>query len=138
MASQESDRGVAVAMGVAVLAGIVLSLVTSNTGDWRFFTWLFLAFSLFLAAMSFYYAAVGRSVIGQLPSDPSALRRLRNLAVLVLIAVAVVLFIQLGSAITGSWESTDGMFIGLYVGLGILFVGRLLKIRRIESAPQSA
>lgn len=120
-------------MAVAILLGLAVSALTTEISKWTVFSWLFAAVSLVLAAISLYYAATNRSVVGKLPTDPKGLQRIHNFAVFGLAAMALVLIIQVGSALTGSWGNTDGMFLGIYSALAILFFGRLVRIRQMQS-----
>lgn len=129
MASGNLDRGIATAMGIAPLAGILLSALTTDTSEWTGFTWLFVAVCLVLSAVTFYYAFKGRSVVGALPTEPDKLQRLKVLQLVALGFMAFIVILEIGSALTGSWGPTDGMFLGIYASLTILFVGRLRAIQ---------
>lgn len=133
MAAHASDRPIAIGMGVAALAGVLLSLLTSEVSQWTVFTWFFAAVSLIVSGLSFFYAFTGRSVIGQLPAEPERLARLRTLSLIALAAMVFVIILEIGGAITGSWSSSDWMFIGIYTAIGIMFIGRLAAIRKLES-----
>lgn len=129
MASGRSDRGIAIAMGMAPLVGILLSAFTTDTSEWTGFTWFFVAVCLVISVLAFFYAFTGRSVIGKLPTDPSALQRVKSLTFVVLGLMALIVIFELGAALTGSWGPTDGMFLGVYASLTIMFVGRLRAIQ---------
>lgn len=133
MAAPASDRPVALGMGVAALAGLLMSLLTSELSEWTTFTWIFAAIALLVAGMGFFYAFTGRSVTGPLPTDPERLKRVRTVSLIGLALMALVIVLELGGAIAGSWEPTDWMFIGIYVGIAIMFIGRLAAIRRAEA-----
>jgi hypothetical protein len=133
MASGNSDRGIAIAMGVVPLVGILLSAMTTDTSQWTGIAWLFAAVCVLISVLAFFYAFTGRSVIGKLPTDPTALNRVKVLSFVVLGAMAFILILELGSALTGSWASTDGMFIGIYASIAIMFLGRLRAIKAQEA-----
>ena len=134
MASHTTDRKIAIAMGVAPLAGILLSVLTSDVSGWDTITRMFVAISLLISAMAFFYAITGRSVIGKLPTDPEALRRVKTLSMVVLASVALIVLFELVTALAGSWGSADGMLIGIYAAIAVMFTGRLAAIRAQESA----
>jgi hypothetical protein len=133
MATTSPNRLLAIGVGVAPLLGLLISVLTSDVSDWTFFTWMFAAFALMLSAMAFFYAATARDIVGQLPSDPNRVRRLKTLSQIGIGAMVFVFILEIGSALTGSWGPTDGMFLGFYSALALLLFGRLNQIREREA-----
>ncbi len=130
MAQKSASRGISIGMGVAALAGVALSLLTTPVADWEFFDWLFNGVAVAFAVALFIFAALGRSPLGSLPTDEHGLRRTRVLAIFAIAAFGVVLLLFLGAGLTGSWDPQDGAVVGLIAAAAISVAGRLSLINR--------
>lgn len=135
MAHQSASRGISIGMGVAALAGVALSLLTTTIAEWGFFDWLFNGIAAAFAVVMFVFAALGRSSLGALPADEHGLRRTRVLAIFGIAAFGLILLLFLGAGLTGSWDPQDGPVTGLIAAGAISLAGRLSLINRaLESA----
>jgi len=135
MAKQSASRGISIGMGVAALAGVALSVLTTTIDEWGFFDWLFNGIAAAFAIVMFVFAALGRSSLGALPADEHGLRRTRVLAIFALAAFSLVLLLFLGAGLTGAWDPQDGPVVGLIAAAAISLAGRLSLINRaLESA----
>jgi len=122
-------------MGIAALAGVALSLLTTTIADWGFFDWLFNGIATAFAVVFFVFAALGRSTISPLPADDHSLRRARVLSIFSMSAFGIILLLFLGAGLTGSWDAQDGPAVGLIAAATITLSGRLSLINRaLETA----
>lgn len=118
-------RRTTIPMIAATGLGLVFGFTAAPIGDFSLFDWISGAAVAALLIALIVYLVQGRSPLGQIPEDEQGRRRWRTWSIVGVIAMAFVLFLNLGSAWTGSFDPSDGFVVGIWLALLVLFIGRL-------------
>jgi len=130
MAEQSANRGITIAMGVAILVGVAISFISTDIGDWELSDWVINLAGVLLAIVLFVVAGQGRALPDRLAPQVQSARRLRALSIFSIIAFGIVLLLFLGAELTGAFEATDGVFAGVIAAGLIFMIGQLSVANR--------
>lgn len=130
MAEQSANRGITIAMGVAILIGVAISFLATSVGDWELSDWVINLAGVLLAIVLFVVAGQGRALPDRLAPQGASARRLRALSIFAIIAFGLVLLLFVGAELAGAFEATDGAFAGVIAAGLIFMVGQLAIANR--------
>lgn len=123
-----TNKSISIVMALAAGLGLILGFTAAPISAFSVGDWISgIAVTALLIGILFYMFQ-GRSPIGAVPTDDEGRRRWRMWSIIGIVAMVFVLALNIGAALTGSWDPSDGFIVGVWLALLVLFIARLRQL----------